>query len=365
MYNPEELIKNFAQLPQGSDRMAGIQYAISQADLAKDYPYMLYFRFECASEAFHCDDSMMFFLLLPEMQRLLDEFPDMQIPVASHYTPPGMVLWVYGNMLSYAEDYYQIPLGDVEVYLRDYKRIARKYGCSLLGYYRSHASFYMHMDAPKSAKSFEEYRLCRTNDRSTCWSCEQTFEVHFELSRGNEQKALKLAEPLYQPLHKCDNTPFGILGDFMSYYLHRGNLEEAASYYNRLQTALKNNKNTEMSFSTGDILLFLAKTNPEKAWRFYKKQNPLWKPTGNPHIFFEFSRGAAALMMVLEEQGTETVPLVLPQAAPLFREDGCYAVSALRYYYEDQLQEIARKFDQRSGTDYYAGLLSGRNGGKG
>lgn len=360
MYNSDDLIREFMKLPRGRLRMEGIQYAITQADLAKDYPYMFYFRYKCTGEAVHCNNNAMyFFLLVPEMQKLLDEHPDMEIPCSSS-SAAEMLLWAYNNMLSKAVNYYQIPLLDIESFLLDYKRIALKYGFPLLDYYENCTSVYECIDTELSMKNFEAFKRCRKKDATTCWSCDQKSEIYYELFlRGNEKRALKLAKPLYRPENACDNAPFAVLGYFMSFYLSLGNMDEASVYYDRLQTALKQNKYKEKQFAVGDSLLFLAKTNPKKAWRFYKKQSPVMGTKDDPCTFFHFARGAATLMAALEGEGRETIPLSLPKDSSLYREDGCYATSLLRQYYENQTQEIARKFDQRNGTDYYAKLLNG------
>ena len=55
MFQPTELIQEYQKQNPGEARLSAIRQAIWQADLAKDYPYMLYFRCEYANASREAD----------------------------------------------------------------------------------------------------------------------------------------------------------------------------------------------------------------------------------------------------------------------------------------------------------------------
>lgn len=78
MFEPAKLIQEYEKLNPGEARLSGIRYAIEQADLAKDYSYMLYFRYMYANSCGEFEDGLLchIYYVFPEMLRLFEEHPD-------------------------------------------------------------------------------------------------------------------------------------------------------------------------------------------------------------------------------------------------------------------------------------------------
>ena len=60
---------------------------------------------------------------------------------------------------------------------------------------------------------------------------------------------------------------------------------------------------------------------------------------------------------MLSNQQNE-IHLELPQAFPLWRQDGEYAVGELAAWFQTQAESIGRRFDTRNGSRYFAQDLS-------
>ena len=67
---------------------------------------------------------------------------------------------------------------------------------------------------------------------------------------------------------------------------------------------------------------------------------------------YDFDKGACVLFRRLS--GTrQTVELELPQAFPLWREDGTYAAKELAGWFQTQAETIGHRFDQRNNSHHF------------
>lgn len=354
MYDPKELIRAYEKLAHGSARISGIQYAVQQADLAKDYPYMVYFRQEQVDEGSQHGDNRAVFFLLPEMLRIFKEHPQMASPPEYYGPAYRMLLFPLNYFLAKAFDYYQISKEDMDLFFQEGKEFFLEHGEPLLTYYEYCADFYRAVDPALAVESYEAFKTCRKNGMFECHACDADFEVDFELFLGNESAALTLAQPLFKRKISCVNTPGDTIGHFLSYYIMQNNLVKAAHYAEMLLKELRLDM-TRFPF-TGEILLVLAKTDVPKAWHFYKKYYLEMLENNNPYASFLFARGASVFWKAMSSK--KTVPLKMPGFHPLYREEGLYETELLKHYYEERAWELARKFDDRNGTGYFTAMLT-------
>lgn len=354
MYDPSQLIMEYERLDHGKARIAGIQYATQQADLAKDYPYMLFFRYEHVTEGCDYSDNRSVFLILPQMLQIFNEHPDMPAPAEYYGTANQMLLWSLSYLLAKGFDYYQVSQKDMELFFQEYKQLCQKYGESLISYYEYHADFYRAIDVAAAKKSFKKFQLCRKNHEAECYACGLRVEVDMELFFDHEEAALKLAAPLIEGRYTCPISPSYPLGHFVSFYINHNDLEKAA-YYNHLLLKERGMVSKRLTF-TGESLLVFAKTNLNQAWKFYKKYFIRLLDNNNPFENFLFARGAAVLFTLMSQE--ETVPLTVPKSAPFYQKDGLYQTIVLHKYYEGLARNLAEKFDERNGTDYFSRQLT-------
>ena len=67
---------------------------------------------------------------------------------------------------------------------------------------------------------------------------------------------------------------------------------------------------------------------------------------------YDFDKGACVLFRRLAGV-RQTVKLELPQAFPLWREDGRYSVEELADWFQTQAESIGRRFDRRNSSHYF------------
>ena len=79
---------------------------------------------------------------------------------------------------------------------------------------------------------------------------------------------------------------------------------------------------------------------------------PLEKETFRLY-FTSQSDEQSSLKVWVEDSFGQTVELELPQAFPLWREDGTYAAKELAGWFQTQAETIGRRFDRRNSSHYF------------
>lgn len=353
MFEPLGRIRQYQELNPGEAQLSGIREAIRQADLAKDYSYMLYFRCEYAN-ACRLEDTdnllLHLYLIFPEILNIFEEHPDIKMPACHNMETVDTVQDIFSVMVSCADFFYQIPIPDMEKYLEKYKDFCQCYGYPLFDYYVSCARLYRQTtDKQRAMHYLKEFKaLCRAaHCRSTfgldfigemaCWydDLDTLLKVTKMLERNNSGSSQLVYE--YGRLLYC-------------YAVRRKDLEQAAPYYKNLKRLCKKFSMHNPYF--GDTMVYLAATDQNAAWNFFLKEAPFQAMTTVPLDKMEFSIGTEIMMRSLRKSGKKTVRFSLPGRQPWQREDDCYQTEELAEYFGRQAREIASKFDARNGNDH-------------
>lgn len=100
-----------------------------------------------------------------------------------------------------------------------------------------------------------------------------------------------------------------------------------------------------------DSIVYLALTDLQAAWSFFKEEAPYQSLTYTPLDKMEICTGAEIMMRALLKLGKKNVRLRLPSKLPYYQPDGCYRIDALAEYYGTEARDISRKFDLRNGNN--------------
>ena len=111
-----------------------MRYAIQQADLNNDIPYMVFFRQEFCNEAMWYADEIDIYTVFPELLSLIDRYPDTE-PVLPNNDIMEDVLYIYGSMVVDSSDYYQIPFKECERLFDDYTKRMTSAGSGMPYYF--------------------------------------------------------------------------------------------------------------------------------------------------------------------------------------------------------------------------------------
>ncbi len=353
MFQPMQLIKEYQKLNYGEARLSGIREAIRQADLAKDYSYMLYFRCEYANACRGDSDNYLLhlYLIFPEILQIYEENPDIQMPGFCYLDATSAVQDIFSVMVACADFFYQIPIQDMEAYLEKYKDFCRKHGYSLLDYYISCARLYRQTDLKERAiENLNAFKaLCR--DQHIRDSYTLGFIGEMACWYDDLDTLLKATQLLEKNFPNSEPLIYAYGRLLYCYAVRRQDLGAAAPYYKMLHRLCKKFKMHSPYFS--DTMVYLAQTDQNAAWNFFLKEAPYQIVTTVPLDKMEFSIGVEIMMRSLRKGGKETVRLSFPFSQPWQREDECYETEALAEYFGQAAREISAKFDARNGNNNY------------
>ncbi len=358
MYDPEKMKEEYDQLEHGKTRMSGIRCAIEAADRQNDLPFQLYFRLELCRESTFYDDALDLFVIFPEALALVDKHPDIPSTYFDSYHKNGMthVLWVYKWVIENCIEYYQIPLADCKKFFEDYKKRSLAFGYNLKPYYLCLYDFYKHIDEEYAKQCFHKAEALPRDRNANCRACERNGEVEYYLTYGNLEKANNLSREIDNFTLTCGSDKSAWLrlkSNYMTYYLDRGEFEQAEAYCRMMERNLGKNYGTE--YEQWEYFLYCyTHTNIGKALKIYKEHWKEWLCQRCPQNSFDADKYICAFFQELERvrKGT-TVKLNLGHTFPLYQENGQYKIAELFDFYYKRALNTAEKFDERNGTDYY------------
>ncbi|MCI9060601.1 MAG: hypothetical protein HFH52_12685 [Lachnospiraceae bacterium] len=348
MYNPQKLMEEYQEFEPGEARLSAIRQAIQEADLANDYRYMMFFRYDYACS---CDDNYLLYLyvIFPEILELFESHPEIQMPAFCSCTAAEAVNHIFSRVLDCADFFYQISVSDMEQYLKKYKSFCLAHGYSLFVYHMASARLYRAAgDKEKAMHSLHEFRLM---NRSHHLRDAETVAFEGEMAcwygdLDNLLKAGKLLETRYYDEYSLI-FQYGRLVYHYAVRLH--DTKHAAPYFKKMERIRKKQRMHSCYFA--DSIVYLALTDLQAAWSFFKEEAPYQSLTYTPLDKMEFCTGAEIMMRALLKLGKKNVRLCLPSKLPYYQPDGCYRIEALAEYYGTEARDISRKFDLRNGNN--------------
>lgn len=353
MFEPEKLMQQYEKLHEGVAKLSGIRYAIEQADLAKDYGYMLYFRYVYADSCGQYGDGLLrhIFYVFPEMLKLFEDHPDILMPDCCYLTAEEAVWMVFSWLVDCGDYFYQIPLSDMEQYFEKFKSFSLEYGHNLDSYYVSSARFFFDVDKEKAMQSFEAYK--KFNRERHIKNAETiAFECEMEVNFHHVDKALNIIKPLIEGKYQNDLRLCFEYGRFFCYYLiHGQDMEKAGQFYRLMEGLRKKLHMRPIVF--GDTILYLVLTDFDSAWKFYKKEAFHQAQSTISLANIEFALSTVIIMKYLSKCGQDEVHLRFPNGFPYYKEDGCYQTNELAAYCDKEARELSARFDARNGNQEF------------
>lgn len=354
MFEPLKLIQNYDMAAPGKAKMSAIQSAIGQADLAKDYGYMLYFRYayQVACEDYN-DSSLLLYVyfIFPEMLKIFEEHPDTQMPDFCSLSAADAVESVFSAVIDGCDLFYQIPQADIEQYFNKYKSFCLEYGYDMRCYYQAAARYYRSFDKERALKNLEACRAYnRANNIKTSYSL--LFELEMELYFDCWDKAVEIAKPLLNKEYGYDILIY-VYTEFFSYcLLSEGITDKTTYYYDCLQKCIKKTRCSCSDYFFIETTAYLVLTDLDAAWNFYKKEAPKIAENTVPAFYLEFSIASFIMMKSLENHGIHQVKIHFPGGLPCFRKDSCYQTKDVSRFFDQEWRSLCRKFDIRNGSTH-------------
>ena len=184
-----------------------------------------------------------------------------------------------------------------------------------------------------------------------CNACEHSWAAAQYIRLGRLEEAQRYVHPLetyrFSP---CENSFQNIWAASLEYALDRGDLETAVPLAQKLYK--KGNRNrTDLRF-LGPVLRCWGMTNVDRGLSLFARRLEWSIGMWDQKKVYDFGKGACVLFYRLAGV-RQTVKLELPQAFPLWREDGRYPVQELEDWFLTQTETIGRRFDQRNRSHYF------------
>ncbi len=348
MFQAESLIEQIREAEHGTARMQLMADAIAQADDAAAHYWRIYFRFEYIQESVFYDDNFKAIIMFPTLLQVFDEHPELEDDTYDDVMQAYK--WILENMACY----YQISREEIERYYEDYKQRCEKYGFSLRVYYMKKSKFYLPIDVEKAKELYHAFRETKHDVNSDCEACEIHHAVTMALEFGEEEEAMRIAEPLLNGTKRCAEVPHITYGILTKHHLYAGNLTEAA-YYGRLCERYTQS-GPEFLEETGYLLEMYSAIAPAEGWKLFKRNIENFVSCKNPRMRMSFARGAYRLLQSASKEIEYTNSRFL-NVLPLTKSEDGYRMEDVAAYFYQIAKEQSQLIDKRNGTDYYQKIL--------
>ena len=332
----------FENYDRGEARLNAIRKAIGEADLAKDLTWQFWFRYDYIEESIFCGDRYFALICFPELLRLWQENSSLQEdPRIAH-----SFLITFKWIVEAAPEFPQISRNEIDSYFREFKKELRKQGKSLSGYYMKRCLFYMHVDKDIAAMCFYRFLDEPLDDSSDGRALYFDQQAEYYLYVGEEEKALRAAKDIFSGRLTSSCLPQATFHDFIAYYLRNRRFDEALEYARKIEHRV--NGDPYYHDIIGTLLTLYAECDPEHACALFSRNYPDFIASKNPWLRVLFSIGASHLFEKLKDALQYYAGIQIPGGG-----DPAKLGTELR----QTAEELARKFDERNGTDDYMQLL--------
>ena len=332
----------FENYDRGEARLNAIRKAIGEADLAKDLEWQFWFRYDYVEESIFCGDRYFALICFPELLRLWKENEKLQEdPRIAH-----SFLIAFKWIVEAAPEFPQISKAEIDSYFREFKKELRRQGKSLSGYYMKRCLFYMHVDKDIAAMCFYRFLEEPLDDSSDGRSLFYDQQAEYYLYVGEEEKALHAARDIISGKLRSSCLPQATFHDFIAFYVKRRRFAEAEEYAKKIEHRV--NGDPYYHDIIGTLLTLYAETDPEHAVALFNRNYPDYQASKNPWLRVLFAIGASHLFDRLKAD---------PDMQTGIQAPGCSDPAKLGEEIRQAAEELARKFDERNGTDDYTQML--------
>ncbi len=350
IFNGEQLDKAIKLLPKGKPQMDAFLDAIRQADAAKDSYWRLMFRCSYCYEATFRDDPPKAIPVAAEFCSLFDECSE-AFRERSMEGAAQMHLMIMQMGIDPIVFLPQIPMSQWEAMMDEFYRWVKHYNMGLRTYWWQMTRYWQYVDREKAYEYFQRFWKTGRDGLSDCRACERSYAVQIQLLMGNREEADIYAKPMEQGrIRFCNDTPQLYWLAYLEYALDHGDMREAGKRANAL--CRKGNRDKSDLSYIGAILRCWADTDLERALPLFEKRLEWSIGMWDQKKVYDFDKGACVLFWRLSEH-QQTISLDLPQAFPLWREDGNYQTEELADWFQSQSQGIGQRFDRRNGSHYF------------
>ncbi len=343
-----ELEESFDDYDSGQPRLQVIRDAIRQADEAQDILWRYRFRYDYLRESIFCGDRYFAMLIFPELLALYDEQEQLREDEECRYYMLVAFKWI----VEAAPEFPQISKDEIDGYFRLFRQRLTENGCSLSIYYMKRNLFYLHCDKSIAAMCFYRFLEAPLDYISDGRALYYDQQVIYYLSIGEEEKALRAAQPIFDGKLTSNALPQATYHEFIKFYTKAGDYGRAMEFARKTEHRVTGNP--YYLDITGSLMRLYAITAPEEGMQLFLRNLPLWEQSRNPMLRMQFAIGASHLFR-------ESGRLADPESPVMIGDTPYRTIAALYEYFHAEAADAAAKFDRRNGTDDFTQELCFRH----
>jgi tetratricopeptide (TPR) repeat protein len=267
-----------------------------------------------------------------------------------------LLLWRYKWIVNVIIDFPQISKEQIYTMLDEMERryLRAGYGLRVVYYYRYRINkFFGYKD--EALRHFQYAQTLGRDLLSDCPACEIDERVSYQIYCGENDAALRLAEPLVNGSKTCRSVPQRTFASLLIPLVQLGRWEEAYDYHRRGYIMI-GSRVSLLSYLNHHLLFLALYGDFEKATQILERYFRWTHENTNVHDRYLFYRAAWVFLELMLESGRETIKLRMSDSFPLYQysQNHHYEVSRLKEWFESRTREIVGKFDKRNGTDQFA-----------
>lgn len=331
---------------KGPHKIKAIANAIEQADAAEDHYWRLLFRYMYASEATFHDDPPKAMPVAAEFANIFEEHPDV-------LGEPGKeaYLMIMQMAIDPIVSLPQIPLEQWEQMMEQFWLLIKRFHLGHRVFWWQKCRFTIYLDKQKAFEYYQKFWRTGRDALSDCRACERCYGVRMHLLMGDKEGAEEQAKPIKSKhLRFCGDTPHLMLLAYIEDSMDHGDLKTALPYARELKRIGHRDKG-DLSYM-GAVLRCFAYDDKTTAIELIEEGLPWTVSMWDQKKIYDFYKGTWTVFHQIRKE-RETLQIHLPDKLPIYREDQTYSLEELENWFYEQLQELAKRFDKRNGTDSF------------
>ncbi|WP_338553118.1 hypothetical protein [Paenibacillus sp. KS-LC4] len=254
--------------------------------------------------------------------------------------------WIVGNISNFPE----VPMTQIQELVEDLGKRYKEHGYSRRTYLYYRSRLALSHGRLEEAKDFLEQMMKVERDYMTdCIACEQNHIVELYAQLGEDEQALKAAEPILSGKMTCAEVPHITLPHLLFPLLRQGSHTEAQKLHTKGYRLVKGKR--DLLDSVAQHIHYLTEVNPAKAVEVVELHLAFILDHENPYEVMRFNLFTARLLKKLVNEGSD-VKLRLPASFLAAHAD--MSLPALAAHFEALALSAAQRFDTRNGNDYYS-----------
>jgi hypothetical protein len=263
------------------------------------------------------------------------------------------ILWKYKWIAGSLSGFPQIPREQIESMIADMKRRYQQAGAGLRPVYRLQCDLALDMGDFEAAREHQRrWEMTQRDWLTDCAACELDATVHYHLLAGDSERAVEEAGPILSGRMRCNEVPHHTLARLLTALMKLGRLHEAAEYHQRGYRLIVGRREFVAYVANHLTYLSLAGKN-SRAVAVLERHLPLAMGMNHLSRRFTFYLAAALLLGRLIAKGKTRLPMRLPQQFRPADEKGNHDLATLLEWINDELEDLAERFDRRNGNDYH------------